>query len=174
MRSITSVKIVLLTIITLSAACVFVAGAGAATPAQFMPAHLWIDGLPQDELIVVTVANHSTLNYFGGQGRYDFEIYGQPGELIQILVDGTEIQSFAYEPGAPAYISLANFGGYVTASTYHPGDPIPTTRINPTIPPGPTSERTGFNLDSSWVIVLAIMMALVVVGCVATVRRKTK
>ncbi len=174
MRSNTYLKIVLSTIIALSAAFAFVAGAGAATPVQSMSAHLWVDGLPQGEIIAVTVANHSQLNYVGGQGRYDFQIAGQPGENMHITVGGKDVQTFTFEPGAPVYVSLVYFGGNVSASTYHPGDPMPTPYDFPTIAPEPVTEHTGPGLDSSWVIVVALLMAIVVVGCFLTIRRKIK
>jgi hypothetical protein len=174
MRGTVYIKIILATMIALSMTFAMVACAGATTPAQPMSAHLWVDGLPQGELILVTVANHTQLNYVGGQGRYDFTIAGQPGEIIRVTVGGKEVRSFTYEPGAPAYLSLAYSSGNVTASTYQPGDPMPTPHAVPTIAPEPVTERTGVSLNGTWVVLIAFTMAIVAVGCAMTLRRKTK
>jgi hypothetical protein len=172
MRSIISGKIVLMSIIVLLIGNGCISAAVAAAPGPAMSAHLWINGLPQGQLIVVTVADHMQLNYVGGQGRYDFSIAGQPGETIRVLAGGREVQSFAFDAGAPAYLDLTYADGAITAGTYDPGVPMPMPYESPSIAPAPETEHTGIDLSGSWVFVIAIIMSLVVVGCFATVRRK--
>jgi hypothetical protein len=144
----------------------------ASSPAQAMSAHLWINGLPDGQLVAVTVAGHAQLNYYGGQGRYDFPVTGQPGEIIRVLADGKEVQSFTFEPGNAVYLNLAYADGAVTASPYDPSVPMPTPYKLTTIAPEPQTEHTGIGLNGSWIFVMATMMSLIVVGCFATVRRK--
>jgi hypothetical protein len=146
--------------------------ATAASPAQDMSAHLWINGLPDGQLVLVTVAGHAQLNYYGGQGRYDFPLAGQPGETIHVLAGGKEVQTFSFEPGAAAYLDLTYADGAVTSSPYDPGTPMPAPYTSSIIAPEPQTEHTAISLDGNWIFVLAIVMSLVVVGCVGTVRRK--
>jgi len=146
--------------------------ATAATPAQAMSAHLWINGLPDGQLVRVTVAGHAQLNYYGGQGRYDFPIAGQPGETIDVLADGKAVQSFAFEPGTAAYLDLTYADGAVTASSYDPAAPLPSAYMTAGNVPEPQTEHTALSLDGNWMIVLAIVLSLVVVGSFATIRRK--
>jgi hypothetical protein len=146
--------------------------AAAASPGQVMSACLWINGLPQGQLVAVTVAGHAQLNYYGGQGLYDFSIAGQPGETIRVLADGKEVQSFAFEPGTTAYLDLSYADGVLTALPYDASVPLPTPYALPAIVAKPETEHTGISLGGTWIIVMAIMMSLVVVGCFATIRRK--
>ena len=165
-------KIIILALAVLLIGCGLVADAAAASPDRAMSAHLWTNGLPQGQLVSVTVADHSQLNYYGGQGRYDFAIAGNPGEIIRVLADGTEVQSFAFESGTAVSLNLTYADGAVTASPYDPGVPMPAPYPLPTIAPEPETEHTGISLDGSWIIVMAAMLSLVIVGCFATVRRK--
>jgi hypothetical protein len=165
-------KIILLALALLLIDCGLVADAAAASPGRAMSAHLWINGLPQGQLVSVTVADHSQHNYYGGQGRYDFPIAGKPDEIIRVLADGKEVQSFAFESGAVVYLNLTYADGTVTASPYDPGVPMPTPYPLPTIAPEPETEHTGISLDGTWIFVMAAMLSLVIVGCFATVRRK--
>jgi hypothetical protein len=174
MRNFRYTKIVLLTIIALLAACACISNAGAATPATSMSAHLWVNGLPQGQLIVVTVADHVQINYVGGQGRYDFPIAGTPGEVIQVSADGKLVQSFAYNAGVSTYLNWTYEDGAITAYAYNAGDPMPTPYAVPTLTPEPRTEHTSIGLDGTWIIAVSAMLSLVFVGCVATVRRKIK
>jgi hypothetical protein len=149
-----------------------VSEAAAASSGTAMSAHLWINDLPQGQLVSVTVAGHSQLNYFGGQGRYDFPITGNPDETIQVLADGKEVQSFAFEPGTAVYLNLTYADGAVTSSPYDSSVPMPAPYQLTTIAPEPETEHTGIGLDGSWIYVMATMLSLVIVGCFATVRRK--
>ena len=172
MGSILTVRFALisLAILLVSGSCI--STAAAATPVSDMSAHLWINGLSQGELVLVTVADHVQLNYIGGQGRYDFPITGQPGELVRVLAGGREVQSFTFAAGAPVYLNLTYADGVITSSPYDPSVPMPAPYSAPTAVPAPETERTGIDLSGSWVSVIAIMMSLVVVGCFATIRRK--
>jgi hypothetical protein len=148
------------------------ADAAAASPDRAMSAHLWINDLPHGQLVSVTVADHLQLNYYGGQGRYDFTIAGTPDEIIRVLADGKEVQSFAFESGTAVYLNLTYADGAVTASPYDSSVPIPAPYSLSTIAPEPETEHTGISLDGSWIFVMATMLSLVIVGCFATVRRK--
>jgi hypothetical protein len=149
-----------------------VSNAAAASPAQAMSAHLYINGLPEGQLVSVTVAGHAQLNYYGGQGRYDFPIAGQPGETIRVLADGKEVQTLTFEPGNAVYLNLVYADGAVNAVPYDPRVPMPAPYTLPNIASEPQTEHTGIGLDGSWIFVMATMMSLIVVGCFATVRRK--
>jgi hypothetical protein len=172
MRSNLSVKLALLITAALLIGYGCISDTVAASPAQAMPAHLWINDLPAGQLVSVTVADHVQLNYYGGQGRYDFPIAGQPGETIHVLADGKEVQIFTFETGNAVYLNLAYADGTVTALPYDPSVPMPTPYSLTTIAPEPQTEHTGIGLDGSWIFVMATLMSLIVVGCFATVRRK--
>ncbi len=167
-----SVRLALSLLVALVIGFGCISDAAAASPAQAMSAHLYINGLPDGQLVTVTVAGHAQLNYYGGQGRYDFPIAGQPGETIRVLADGKEVQSFTFEPGNAVYLNLAYADGAVSAVPYDPSVPMPTPYTISTIAPEPQTEHTGIGLDGSWIFVMATMMSLIVVGCFATVRRK--
>jgi hypothetical protein len=146
--------------------------AEAAAPDQTMSAHLWINGLPDGQIVTVLLPGHAQLSYYGGEGRYDFSIAGQQGETIQVLADGREVQGFAFEPGAPVCLCLEYADGMVSSLPYDPGMPMPTPYALSTIAPEPQTEHTSLSLGGSWILVIATMMSLVVVGCFATIRRK--
>jgi hypothetical protein len=165
-------KIILLALAVLLIGYGCVADAAAVSPAGAMSAHLWINGLSQGQFVPVTVAGHSQLHYYGGQGRYDFLIAGIPGEIIRVLADGKEVQSFAFDAGTAVYLNLRYADGTVTASPYDSSAPMPTPYTLPTIALEPETEHTGIGLDGSWIFLLAALLSLVIVGCFATVRRK--
>jgi hypothetical protein len=149
-----------------------ISGAAAATPENAMSAHLWITGLPDQQMVVVTLEGHAQICYFGSEGRYDFPLDGQQGETIRVLADGKEVQTLVYEPGANLYISLAYADGTLTAVPYEQGMPLPAHYTKPTIAPEPQAEHTSIGLSGPWIFVMAIMLSLIVVGCFATIRRK--
>ncbi len=170
MRGILSVKFATISVALLLFGCSCISTAAAATPGQAMPAFLWINGLPQGEQVVVTVAGHVQLDYVGGQGRCDFSIAGQPGELIRVLAGGREVQIFTFAADAPAYLNLTYADGVITSGPYDPSVPMPTPRSAAASAPGPETERTRIGAFNSIFTIMAIVMAPVVVGICAIFR----